>query len=55
MTSEKNLTAEVQIEHTVSYVAPEVVDYGDAGSITKTINGSVSSDGGGTPPNVYVS
>jgi len=55
MTSDKNLTAEAQVERAVSYVAPEVVDYGDAGSITKTINGSVNNDGGSTPPNVYVS
>lgn len=55
MTSDKNLTVEAHVEHAIAYVAPEVVDYGDAGSITKTINGSVNNDGGATPPNVYVS
>jgi hypothetical protein len=55
MTSNRTLTAEAQGERTVSYVRPEVVDYGDAASITKTINGSVNNDGGATPPNVYVS
>ena len=55
MTSDKNLTAEVHAERAISYVPPEVVDYGDTGSITKTINGSVNNDGGATPPNVYVS
>jgi len=55
MTSDKNLTAEAQVERAVSYVAPEVVDYGDAASLTKTLNLSSGNDGGSTPPNVYTS
>ena len=55
MTSDKNLTAEVHAERAISYVPPEVVDYGDAASITKTLALSSGNDGGGTPPNVYTS
>jgi hypothetical protein len=55
MTSDQNPTAEAHVERTVSYVPPEVVDYGDAASITKTLALSSGNDGGGTPPNVYTS
>jgi hypothetical protein len=55
MISDKNPTAEAPIKRTASYVAPEVVDYGDAASLTKTLNLSSGNDGGSTPPNVYTS
>ena len=51
MAPSENLNIEVRI----GYVPPVVVDYGDAGALTKTINGSTGNDGGGTPPNVYTS
>jgi hypothetical protein len=53
MTDDSNPTVEQRVEGKSSYVAPEVIDYGDADSLTKTTNSSHGSDGGGTSPNYY--
>ncbi len=52
MTEDSNLTVEQQVEGKSPYVAPEVIDYGDADSLTKTTNSGTGSDGG-TVPNYY--
>jgi hypothetical protein len=46
MANELNLTVEQPVEQKSSYVSPEVFDYGDAASLTKTINTGGLSDGG---------
>ena len=55
MTLEENKTVEPQSDRTASYVPPQVVDYGDAADLTKTLAASNGNDGGSTPPNVYTS
>jgi hypothetical protein len=55
MTLDENKTVEAQSDCRVSYVPPEVVDYGDAADLTNTLALSTGNDGGGTPPNVYTS
>ena len=49
MTDDSNLTVEQRVERKSPYVAPEVIDYGDADSLTKTTNGGPGSDGGTAP------
>jgi hypothetical protein len=55
MANDLNLTVEQPVEQKSSYVSPEVFDYGDAASLTKTTtSGAFPSDGGGYP-NSYTS
>jgi hypothetical protein len=49
MTDDSNLTVEQRVERKAPYVAPEVLDYGDADSLTKTTNSSTGNDGGTSP------
>jgi hypothetical protein len=49
MTEDSNLTVEQRVERKSPYVAPEIFDYGDADSLTKTTNSGLGNDGG-TPP-----
>jgi len=53
MTDDSNLTVEQRVERKSPYVAPEVIDYGEADSLTKTTNSSHGTDGGSTSPNYY--
>lgn len=52
MTDDSNPTVEQPVAGKSSYVAPEVIDYGDADSLTKT-NSSGSGHDGGTIPNYF--
>jgi hypothetical protein len=52
MTDDSNLTVEQRVERQSAYVAPEVIDYGDADSLTKT-NSSGGNNDGGTSPNYH--
>jgi hypothetical protein len=54
MTPEENKTVEAN-DRTVSYIPPQVVDYGNAADLTKTLAATNGNDGGSTPPNVYTS
>jgi hypothetical protein len=56
MSNDSNLAVEQPVEQKSSYVSPEVYDYGDAGSLTKTNNGgSYTTNDGGSYPNAYTS
>jgi hypothetical protein len=49
MTDDSNLTVEQRVERKSPYVAPEVLDYGDADSLTKTTNSGIGNDSGSYP------
>ena len=52
MTDDSHPTVEQRVEGKSPYVAPEVIDYGDADSLTKTTASGPNNDGG-TSPNYH--
>jgi hypothetical protein len=48
MANDLNLTVEQPVEQKSCYVSPEVFDYGDAASLTKTLNTGPALDGSST-------
>ena len=55
MVNDLNLTVEQPVEQKPSYVSPEVFDYGDAASLTKTLSAAGGPFDGGSATSAYTS